>query len=144
VRRIVEFGLEVGQLGAALPGARRVAGLGHEALDHAVEDDPVIEPLPHEGLDPLDMMGRPFGHQPDQHAPAVRQVEYEHVLRIVRGVRVDGIGDLVLGHELVDLEGLDRLLAPLALRHGRARHRQAGDKSSAHQGLGKRTGDHQA
>ena len=32
-----------GSLGAAHAGAGRIARLGHEAVDHAVEDDAVIE-----------------------------------------------------------------------------------------------------
>ena len=43
VRLAAELGLEVGLVGAAHAGAGRVAALGHEAVDHAVEDDAVVE-----------------------------------------------------------------------------------------------------
>ena len=38
-----ELGLDVGLVRAAHAGAGRVAGLGHEAVDHAVEDDAIVE-----------------------------------------------------------------------------------------------------
>ena len=43
VRLVAELGLEVGKLAAAHAGAGRVAALGHEAGDHAVEHDAVVE-----------------------------------------------------------------------------------------------------
>ena len=43
VGRLRELGRNVGQVGFARAGAGRVAGLGHEALDDAVEDDAVVE-----------------------------------------------------------------------------------------------------
>ena len=43
VRLAREFGLEVGQVGAARAGPGRVAALGHEAGDHAVEGDAVVK-----------------------------------------------------------------------------------------------------
>ena len=55
VRQGGELGLEVGQLGAALAGALRVAALGHEAGDHAVEGEAVVEAAADQRLDPLDM-----------------------------------------------------------------------------------------
>src|SRR3546814_4388380 len=42
-----------------------IAGLRHEALDHAVEGQPVIEMPARQRLDPLDHLGRDIGAQPD-------------------------------------------------------------------------------
>ena len=56
-----EFGLEVGQVGAALAGPLGIAALGHEAGDHAVEGQPVVKALADQRLDPLDMVGRRSG-----------------------------------------------------------------------------------
>src|SRR5262249_17446166 len=43
---------------AAGAGALRTAGLRHKAVDHAVEDDPIIESIAHQLLDPGHMAGR--------------------------------------------------------------------------------------
>src|SRR5829696_6383296 len=61
VRLGIELGLEVRQVGAAGPGAVRAAGLGHEALDDAVEGDAVVEALAGKRLDALDVAGREVG-----------------------------------------------------------------------------------
>ena len=45
VRQVVEFGLQVGKVRSALAGALGIAALGHEAGDHAVEDEAVVEAL---------------------------------------------------------------------------------------------------
>ena len=55
-------------LGAARAGAVRAADLGHEAVDHAVEDDAVIESFARQLLDALDMLGREVGPELDHHA----------------------------------------------------------------------------
>ena len=57
-----EFG---GQLLArtAGAGAGGIAALGHEALDHPVEDQTVIEALANQLLDALHMLGRQIGAQ---------------------------------------------------------------------------------
>src|SRR3546814_473776 len=56
MRPVVEFGLEVGKLRPALTGRGRVARLRHEAVDHAVELDPVVKAGARELLDALDMV----------------------------------------------------------------------------------------
>ena len=43
----------------------RAAGLRHEAVDHAVEHDAVVEALLHQRLDALDVLGREVGAQLD-------------------------------------------------------------------------------
>ena len=60
-----ELGLQVGQLRAAHAGPGRVAALGHEAGDDAVEDDAVVKAFAGQGRDPLDMAGREVGAQLD-------------------------------------------------------------------------------
>ena len=57
-------------------GARRVPGLGHEAVDHAVEDDPVIESLTSEFLNTGNVGRGHVGAKFDHH-PAIVQVEIE-------------------------------------------------------------------
>ena len=89
MRDVIEFGLEVRQRRTALPGARRVARLGHEPVNHAVEDDAVVKALADQGLDPLDMARRPLRHQPDQHPAAIGKVQHQNVFRLDLGIRVD-------------------------------------------------------
>ena len=57
----VEFGLQVRIFRAAGSGAFRAAGLRHEALDHAMEDDAVVETFADQLLDMRDMAGREIG-----------------------------------------------------------------------------------
>src|SRR6201747_1709337 len=54
MRFLVEFGLQL-LAGTAGAGALRTAGLGHEAVDHAVEHDAVVKSLAHQFLDAGDM-----------------------------------------------------------------------------------------
>ena len=56
----VELGLQL-LAGAAGAGALRAAGLRHEAVDHAMEDDAVVKALAHQFLDARDMAGREVG-----------------------------------------------------------------------------------
>ena len=65
----------------ARAGAGRVAGLGHEARDDAVEDDAVIETLLHQRLDLRHVLGGEIGPQADRDAP-VLGVEIDNVLRV--------------------------------------------------------------
>src|ERR1700704_5157916 len=51
----IDLGLKIRILRAAGPGPARAAGLGHEARDHAVENDAVVELLAHELFDVRDM-----------------------------------------------------------------------------------------
>src|SRR6185437_8640120 len=60
-----KFRLQVRQVRAAGTGAGRIAGLGHEAGDDAMEHDPVIEALACQFLDPLDVIGRQIGTKRD-------------------------------------------------------------------------------
>src|SRR5690606_40818779 len=60
---------------ARASGARAIgaAGLGHEAVDHAVEHDAVIEALACQLLDARDMIGRAVGAHLDDDA-ALRRI----------------------------------------------------------------------
>lgn len=89
MRHGIEFGLEVGKLRAALPRARRIPALRHEAVDHAVEHHPVVEARTGQGLDPLDMARRPVGLQTDLDPLPVRQVEDPDVVGISGDIIVD-------------------------------------------------------
>ena len=66
-----ELGRKVGLLGAAHAGAGRVARLGHEAVDHAVEDDAVIEAGLGQLGDLRHMLGRQVGPQRDGEGAAL-------------------------------------------------------------------------
>jgi hypothetical protein len=88
VRQIVELGGQVRQVGRAVAGAQRIAALGHEAFDDAVEGEAVVEAAAGQRLDPLDMAGRVVRAQLDHHAAAVRQVQDPAILR--RDGRGDG------------------------------------------------------
>jgi len=69
----VEFGLEVGLVRSAHAGAVGAAALGHEARDHAVKLDPVIEPLVCQLDDPRDVAGGQIGAQLDLHIAAAAE-----------------------------------------------------------------------
>ena len=79
VRLAAELGLEVGLVGAAHAGAGRVAALGHEAGDDAVEDDAVVKAVVGQLGDPLDMAGREVGPQLDDDVAAGRKGEGQAV-----------------------------------------------------------------
>ena len=66
MRLLVELGLQL-LAGAAGAGAVRAAGLRHEAVDDAVEDDAVVEALAHQFLDARDVAGREVGTHLDHH-----------------------------------------------------------------------------
>src|SRR5260221_7563976 len=67
--------------GAAGAGALGIAGLRHEAVDDAVEDDAVVEAVARQLLDPRDGLRREIGAHFDDDA-AGRHVEVEGVLEI--------------------------------------------------------------
>ena len=79
VRLAAELGLEVGLVRAARAGAGRVAALGHEAVDHAVEDDAVVKAFLGQLADARDMAGREIGAQPDDDVAAAVEVEDQGV-----------------------------------------------------------------
>jgi hypothetical protein len=66
VRLLAELGLDVRLVRTAAARARRIAALGHEARDHAVEDDAVIEALADQFLDALDVARRQVGTHLDR------------------------------------------------------------------------------
>ena len=70
MRFLRKFRLDIGLLGAAHAGARRIAALRHEAGDDAVEDDAVVEALVGEAFDALDMAGGEIVAQPDDDVAA--------------------------------------------------------------------------
>ena len=65
MRLRVELGRQVWIARAAGAGALRAAGLRHEAVDHAVEHDAVVEAFVDERLDALDVLRREVGPQLD-------------------------------------------------------------------------------
>ena len=71
-------------------GAVRAAGLGHEALDHAVEGDAVIKALAGERLDALHMAGSEIGTQFDDDL-ALGGFEDECVFGICHGISLHGV-----------------------------------------------------
>src|SRR5437879_4204162 len=73
----VELGLEF-LTGAAGAGAVRAAGLRHEAVDHAVEHDAVVEALTNQLLDARDMARREVGPHLDGDG-ALRSLEDQGV-----------------------------------------------------------------
>src|SRR6185312_14436870 len=79
IRRI-ELGLEL-LARAAGAVAARIAGLGHEALDDAVEFQRVIEAGANQLLDASDMIGREIRAQFDGDA-ALGRIEIERVFEI--------------------------------------------------------------
>ena len=60
-----------------------VAGLGHEAVDDAVEDDAVVEAFARERLDALDVAGGEVGAQADHHAALARENGPDRLFEII-------------------------------------------------------------
>ena len=89
MRHRVELFLQIRKLRAALAGAGRIAGLRHEAVDHAVEDHAVVEAFASKGFHSLDMVGCPTRHQTDRDTLTIRQVEQQDVLAVVLDIVVD-------------------------------------------------------
>ena len=77
----VELGRQVRVLRAAGAGALGAAGLRHEAVDDAMEDDAVVEALARQLLDALDVLGREVGAQRDDDA-ALGRLHDERVLGV--------------------------------------------------------------
>ena len=81
---------------AAAAGAVGVAGLGHEALDDAVEDDAVVLALARQLLDLGDVRGGEVGAHLDDDA-AVLEIDVERVFLVHDGssllrTKCDGAG----------------------------------------------------
>lgn len=79
MRSLIEFGLEVGKLAAAHPAPGRIAALGHEAGDDAVEHDAVVKAFLGEVGDPLDMAGCEIRTQLDDDVAAGRKGEGQFI-----------------------------------------------------------------
>src|SRR3546814_15391206 len=83
----IEFRLQIGKIRTALPRARRIAGLGHEAFDHAMEDDAIVKAAPRPSPHPLDAVGRKIGTQLSTHAPTVGTAQSKHLFKLNRTAR---------------------------------------------------------
>src|SRR5271163_1769060 len=68
----LELGLEIWIFRPAGPVSLRAASLGHEAVDHPVKDDAVIETLGDEALDMRDMARRERRVHLDHHRAFAR------------------------------------------------------------------------
>ena len=64
--RVENSAFRFGLVRSARAGAGRIAALRHEAGDHAVEHDAVVEAVVGQLGDPLDMLGRQIGAQLDR------------------------------------------------------------------------------
>ena len=113
VRLGVELGLEVGYFDPPVPVSVRAAGLGHEAVDHPVKDDAVIETLGHEALDVGDMARRERRVHFDHHR-AFARLEGQRVacVRPYRRSSSFGRGGHPHGHDLVGVR--DRAIVGLS------------------------------
>jgi len=80
MRLAAELGGKIGLVGAAHARAGRIAALGHEAVDHPVEDDIVVKAFLDQLADPLDMPGREIGAKPDDDVAAAVEAQNEDVL----------------------------------------------------------------
>ncbi len=67
MRRVREFGLQVRQVRSAGAPAVRAAALRHEAFDHPVEGDAVVESAVSQRHQPCHMARRQVGAQADGH-----------------------------------------------------------------------------
>ena len=87
MRQFVKLGLQIGKLRPTLARARGIAGLRHEALNHAVEDNAIVKALTGQRLDPLNMGGRNGGEHLNSNAAARRQIEHQHIFKVRRNGR---------------------------------------------------------
>jgi len=76
----IELGLELGA-GPAGAGTFRATGLGHETIDHTMEHDAVVKSVPHQFLDPRDMVRRKIGTHFDGDG-ALRGIEDQSIFCI--------------------------------------------------------------
>ena len=76
-----EFGLEVGKSEPPSP-VPWIAALGHEAGNHPVERQPVVEAAPDERLDSRDVMGREVGPAGSSTVPPLDRSSDQPVRRI--------------------------------------------------------------
>ena len=70
MRLVGKFGGQVGEVGAMHAGPGRIAALGHEPRNHAMELHPVVEALVRQSRNPLDMLGREVGPKPNDDVAA--------------------------------------------------------------------------
>src|SRR5918993_2481144 len=75
VRLTAEFGLQVRKIGAAGAAPARITALGHEAGDHAMKRNAVVEAALRQLLDPLDMARRQVRAELDDDFAAARKIE---------------------------------------------------------------------
>ncbi len=92
MRLIVKFSLEVGLVRAAHASALGAAPLGHEAGDHTVELNSVIESFAGQLLDPGNVTRRKIRAQADAHIPAAAIAGIER-----EGQKFVGHGNLQIG-----------------------------------------------
>ena len=78
----IEFLLQIGLVGPVHARAGRITALRHEAGDHAVKHDAVVETLVRQLADAADMLGRQVGAQRDDDVAVVQR----------QGQRLKGIG----------------------------------------------------
>src|SRR3546814_8042427 len=64
---------DLGLLRSAHAGARGIAALRHEAVDHPVKQNAVVKAFAGQFLDPLDMAGSKVRPQPDGDVAAVQR-----------------------------------------------------------------------
>ena len=72
---LLNSALRLGMSEPPVPRPGRIAALGHEAGDHAVERHAVVEAAAGELRDPLDVAGREVGAKLDDDVAAARKVE---------------------------------------------------------------------
>ena len=94
-----ELGRQVGLRRAAAAGAGRIAGLRHEALDHAVELKPVIEALVGELPDARNMPGRLVGAQFDHDGAGLELQRQPTEAQLARRRVEEGSDPVAEGHD---------------------------------------------
>ena len=70
---------------AAHAGALWIAGLRHEAVDHAMEDDAVVLALARQLLDLGDVLGGEIGSHLDDDAAIVLEIDVERIFLVCGG-----------------------------------------------------------
>src|SRR3546814_5497160 len=77
-----KFRLQVGLLRSAHAGARGIAALRHEAVDHPVKQNAVVKAFAGQFLDPLDMAGSKVRPQPDGDRSEEHTSELQSLMRL--------------------------------------------------------------
>jgi hypothetical protein len=135
VRQIVEFGLQIVELGTAGAGAGGITALRHEAIDYAVEDGAIVKTLARQRANALHMLGRHIRAHDDLDAAARRQIEHQDIFLVHLGDHAGDIGRRRHFRQLgrgLQILGIDALLLGQSRSGSQSEHSSNQQRQSHH------------